>query len=69
MKYQYSDELKKQMREERRQARAEQLYQWYEALRPVWELVGALIITTAIAAFFAYALVMWFTGLSLYGTY
>lgn len=69
MKSEYSNQLKRQMRDERRQARLEQLWQWYEALRPVWELTLGIIVATAIAAFFAYAILMWFTEPSLNGTY
>lgn len=57
------------MSEERRQARLEQLWQWYEALRPVWELTLGIIVAMAIAVFFAYAILMWFTEPSLNGTY
>lgn len=69
MKYDYSDALKKEMREARRQARLEQLLQWYEALRPLWEIALALIVTVGLGAMFVYALLMWLTEPSLNGTY
>ena len=69
MKYDYSNALKKKMSKARRQARLEQIRQWYEALRPGWEIAIALIVVIGLGTMFAYCLLMWFTEPSLNGTY
>lgn len=69
MKYDYSDTLKQEMYEAKRQARLEQLRQWREVLRPIWEIALTLIAVGGLGAMFAYCLLMCFTEPSLNGTY